>query len=584
MTMRPGETQLWRLANIGADIWYDLQLEGHTFAVIGEDANPVSRVRRAGHLLLPPGKRYDVLVQAPRAGTFTLISRRVQQGRWGDTYPRSLMATLTVAGPAVRRVALPTRLRTRFDDLATAKVDVERRSVFSETKQGNGVYEVDGRVFTPQMVDYAPKLGTVEEWTILNTSREIHPFHIHVNVAAVDGVPHVLRRLAVGLPARDAVAAVPAGVSEPRQRDAVADRDGRVALTELRDDADPFVPGDERHLGLDRPLAAGGVDVGVAQAGCLDPDQDLAGARGGDGHVPNLQGCAQLGNDGCLHDSFSFSWWTGGGSSHSAGRRKSAWAGRSVRDQRRASQQQAASSARLGPASGPRCRSWPVTTTATTPAQSAVNRVMILISAMTASGPAIAPATEQQPAHGCDARQHHHQVEDEHGVRRPTDPSGSGAEPPSAYGISVESQSRAKSAATTTSIHPVPRSRRREPIGRHAGPRSRNTPSTSPAMRSRLDQHVDQEHPIHRDPGQVDRVAVRDVGEQTHPDQVPHRRDLRTADQPDEQTGDPDAAHVLRPGAQDRRVGKVAVGIGSPAGRRPTPPGSPRRPRCSTTG
>ena len=192
MTMRPGETQLWRLANIGADIWYDLQLEGHTFAVIGEDANPVSSVRRAGHLLLPPGKRYDVLVQAPRAGTFTLISRRVQQGRWGDTYPRSLMATLTVAGPAVRRVALPTRLRTRFDDLATAKVDVERRSVFSETKQGNGVYEVNGRVFTPQMVDYAPKLGTVEEWTILNTSQEIHPFHIHVNdfqVMSVNGEP-----------------------------------------------------------------------------------------------------------------------------------------------------------------------------------------------------------------------------------------------------------------------------------------------------------------------------------------------------------------------------------------------------------
>jgi suppressor of ftsI len=192
MTMRPGETQLWRLANIGADIWYDLQLEGHTFAVIGEDANPVSGVRRAGHLLLPPGKRYDVLVQAPRAGTFELVSRRVQQGRWGDTYPRSLMATLTVAGPAVSRVALPTRLGTRFDDLANAKVDVERRSVFSETKRGNGVYEVNGRVFAPQMVDYAPKLGTVEEWTVLNTSQEIHPFHIHVNdfqVMSVNGKP-----------------------------------------------------------------------------------------------------------------------------------------------------------------------------------------------------------------------------------------------------------------------------------------------------------------------------------------------------------------------------------------------------------
>ena len=64
--------------------------------------------------------------------------------------------------------------------------------MFSETNQGNGVYEVNGRVFTPQMVNYTPKLGTVEEWTILNTSREIHPFHIHVNdfqVMSVNGRP-----------------------------------------------------------------------------------------------------------------------------------------------------------------------------------------------------------------------------------------------------------------------------------------------------------------------------------------------------------------------------------------------------------
>jgi len=207
MTMRPGETQLWRLANIGADIWYDLELRGHTFAVIADDGNPVNTVARARHLVLPPGKRYDVLVQTPRAGTFQLISRRFDQGTWGDTYPRSLMATLTVAGEPVRRAALPTHLRTHFDNLAAAKVDVRRKAVFSETNQGNGVYEVNGRVFTPQMVDYTPRLGTVEEWTILNTSREIHPFHIHVNdfqVMSVNGRPRRAHSLqdTVPLPVR----------------------------------------------------------------------------------------------------------------------------------------------------------------------------------------------------------------------------------------------------------------------------------------------------------------------------------------------------------------------------------------------
>src|SRR3954469_19140475 len=37
--IQPGETQLWRIANIGADIWYRLKLEGHTFSVIAVDGN-----------------------------------------------------------------------------------------------------------------------------------------------------------------------------------------------------------------------------------------------------------------------------------------------------------------------------------------------------------------------------------------------------------------------------------------------------------------------------------------------------------------------------------------------------------------
>jgi FtsP/CotA-like multicopper oxidase with cupredoxin domain len=75
---------------------------------------------------------------------------------------------------------------------------VRRTAVFSETNQGNGVYEINRRTFTNQEVTYTPKLGTVEEWTVLNTSREIHPFHIHVNdfqVMSVNGRPSTARSL-----------------------------------------------------------------------------------------------------------------------------------------------------------------------------------------------------------------------------------------------------------------------------------------------------------------------------------------------------------------------------------------------------
>ena len=78
----------------------------------------------------------------------------------------------------------------------------------------------------------------------------------------------------------DAVAALPAGIAEPRDRDAFADvRPVRHAGAELLDDADPLVAGDERRpAGLHRPVAVSGVDVGVAQTARLHADEDLPGA------------------------------------------------------------------------------------------------------------------------------------------------------------------------------------------------------------------------------------------------------------------------------------------------------------------
>jgi hypothetical protein len=48
------------------------------------------------------------------------------------------------------------------------------------------------------------------------------------------------------------------------------------AGAELLDPADPLMSGDERWRRLDRPVTAGGVDVGMAQAAVLDMDQHLA--------------------------------------------------------------------------------------------------------------------------------------------------------------------------------------------------------------------------------------------------------------------------------------------------------------------
>ena len=43
-----GETQLWRIANVGADLFYDIEFDGHTFTVLGEDGSPRWEVTHRG--------------------------------------------------------------------------------------------------------------------------------------------------------------------------------------------------------------------------------------------------------------------------------------------------------------------------------------------------------------------------------------------------------------------------------------------------------------------------------------------------------------------------------------------------------
>ncbi len=179
LSAQPGGTQLLRLANMSADIWYRLTMEGTSFTVLAEDANPVSVVTQEDELLLPPGKRYDVLVRWDEAGTYKLRTLKYQTGPSGDQYPERVLATVTVAGDPVAAVDMPTTMGPA-PDLADATIAKERDVTFSENTK-DGTFMINGEEFNMDKVTYTMQLDTVEEWTIRNTSDEEHPFHIHVN-------------------------------------------------------------------------------------------------------------------------------------------------------------------------------------------------------------------------------------------------------------------------------------------------------------------------------------------------------------------------------------------------------------------
>ena len=190
IAIAPGETQRWRILNASVFTFMDLALEGHVLHQIAADGNPLRALRSREHIVVAPGERIEVLIQGGPVGDYALRSLA-----WGqdtdfqdqDEYP---IATLVSAGPEQELAALPDELFP-FEDLRQAKVDRRREVVFSETLDPFRLY-IDGKTFDHDRVDQTVLLGALEEWRLINTSPDWHPFHIHVNdfqVIEVNGEP-----------------------------------------------------------------------------------------------------------------------------------------------------------------------------------------------------------------------------------------------------------------------------------------------------------------------------------------------------------------------------------------------------------
>jgi FtsP/CotA-like multicopper oxidase with cupredoxin domain len=189
ITMRPGETQRWRIANNSSDDFFLLALSGHKLYQIAGDGCAFNRTQELDQLLLAPAERAEILVQAsstPGAYEFRTLL-------WGPDYqaqPDLLLATVEIAGDAIEPQAIPMDL-IPWDDLRQRTIDNRRTTEFQEP--GAPLYlAIDGKHWDPDRIDQEVKLNTLEEWTLVNSSSHWHPFHIHVNdfqVVSFNGEP-----------------------------------------------------------------------------------------------------------------------------------------------------------------------------------------------------------------------------------------------------------------------------------------------------------------------------------------------------------------------------------------------------------
>jgi FtsP/CotA-like multicopper oxidase with cupredoxin domain len=200
--MRPGEVQRWRLVGSQYQNNMLLELDQHRLNVIAYDGIQLGSLQEMKQLLMAPGQRADVLVQAGGPGTYELNAMPYDQGHPSPTGP---LARVVVAGeplPMKLPAALP---KPPLEAIRDGEITGRRTLVFGATEPENNIaghwreyaFTVDGKTFDPARIDQRVRLGAVEEWTIRNTHRhDDHMFHIHTNpfqVIEIGGQPQADR-------------------------------------------------------------------------------------------------------------------------------------------------------------------------------------------------------------------------------------------------------------------------------------------------------------------------------------------------------------------------------------------------------
>jgi FtsP/CotA-like multicopper oxidase with cupredoxin domain len=189
--VRPGEAQFWRIVNAAPDRYVDIELTGQRFTVVAYDGFPIAShdpanpTRRVDHVLVPPAGRVEAIVEAPPGGRRTLFRTRcVDTGVEGDPNPGMVLADVSVTNrPVAAAAAAPLHAVPTPRAIAIPGLEsLERQPpAFTATfTEGEHLFYINNQLFS---LDAAPmvrvKVGQFQHWKIVNSTREIHPLHIH---------------------------------------------------------------------------------------------------------------------------------------------------------------------------------------------------------------------------------------------------------------------------------------------------------------------------------------------------------------------------------------------------------------------
>jgi len=181
LVVQAGTTERWRLVNAANGRYFQLELAGHRFIVVGGDGGPLAAPYATRSLLIAPGERHDVLltVVAGPGERVWLRSGAVERGH-GEVPSFDVLELRVSFADAEPRAVAPESFTAPVELLpVTADTMVRTFRLGEDLEHPNGPRFTINDELWPFNKPIVAKLGDLEVWSLENPGDGEHPFHLH---------------------------------------------------------------------------------------------------------------------------------------------------------------------------------------------------------------------------------------------------------------------------------------------------------------------------------------------------------------------------------------------------------------------
>jgi FtsP/CotA-like multicopper oxidase with cupredoxin domain len=188
--MNAGQVERWRFINSSNAGYFELQLGGKPFHIIGTDGGLIEKPVTVTGALITPGERLDILAGPFEEGEILSIDTLCYRSSTLLTPVKHTCSTIHVGTSKPSVAVSPGNLR-QIEPLAEQDVPVNREVKLSVGPDVNGRlnFMINDAV---HVNDQPVKIGELQVWEIYNESSMDHPFHLYgffFQVLEINGKP-----------------------------------------------------------------------------------------------------------------------------------------------------------------------------------------------------------------------------------------------------------------------------------------------------------------------------------------------------------------------------------------------------------